>query len=264
MTFFEQFNFLLKIFYVIGLKPNIIRETNQGKVMDLITVLVTSSISTAITIYLIFFPHFSSYGVIFVLIYYGSLFPSLLMILTANGHCYFNKSTYQLITNQVGKLEKMFKGKSSQILFAFHYKLKIAFLYTLYILSQILVSVEVWFVDSQNSCSSFLISFFRAMYPLQLLHFVLFCDIATMFFHQLNDKVQHTPMFDHKSGKIELLKYVKLVHMELWRMVVQVNKFFGWNLLFTSIFWFIDTTHQLYWIFLNTHTKLNYLGLLGR
>lgn len=264
MIFLEQFNFLLKIFYLIGLRPGIISETNVEKFLDLISVIATSAICALITIYLVFYPHFPSYGVIFVLIYYGSLLPTLLMILTANGHCYFNKNAYQIITNQIGKLEKMLKGKSSGILFVFRYKLKIIFLYTLHFSSQILVSIEVWFIDIQNSFSSLLISLIRATYPLQLLHFVLFCDIAAMFFNQINKEIQHAPTFVHTSSKVEFLKYVKLVHMDLWKLVVQINNFFGWNLLFTTIFWFIDIIHQMYWVFLNTHAKLNYLGLFGR
>lgn len=83
MIFLEQFNSSLKMFYLIGLKPATINGTNKRKFIDFITVIVTSTLSVSITIYLIFFPHFPSYGVIFVLIYYGSLTPSLLMILTA-------------------------------------------------------------------------------------------------------------------------------------------------------------------------------------
>lgn len=263
MIFLEQFNFLLKIFYLTGLKPGI-RETNMEKLTDLITVIVTSTICVVITIYLAFFPHFPSFGVIFVLLHYGSLLPSLLMILSANGQCYFNKNAYQIIMNQNGKLEKIFKEKSLRFLFAFRYKLKIAFLYTLYFSSQIIVSIEVLLIDSKNSISLLLIFSIRAMYPLQLLHFILFCDIATMFFHQLNKEIRNSSTFVHTSSKTEFLKYVKLVHMDLWKLVVQINNFFGWNLLFTTMFWFIDIIHQLYWIFMNTHAKLNFLGVFGR
>lgn len=242
-------------------------KTRAGKLKDFTTVTVTSTICGVISIYLTFFPHFPSYGVIFVLIYYGSLLPSLLMILTANGHCYFYRNSYQIIMNQIGKIEKMFNEKSLRLSFqyiAFRYKLKIVFLYILFFTSQILVFIEVQFLDSQNTCSSFLIATIRATYPMQLLHFVLYNDIATMFFIQLNEEIKHSPIFVHSFSKIEFLKYVKLVHMDLWKFVVEINNFFGWNLLFTTIFWFVDITHQLYWIFLNTHEKLYWLGIIGK
>lgn len=267
MIFFEQFNFSLKIFYIIGLKPATISGTNIRKFVDLIAVIATSSLCVSITIYLLFFPHFPSYGVIFVIIYYGSLLPSLLMILAANGQCYFNKNAYQIIIKQIGKMEKTLKEPSLRLSFkfiAFRYNLKFVIMYMLYFSSQICVFVEVWQVDSENALSSIFISVLRASYPIQLLHFVLYIDIATMFFGQLNEEIVHSLNFDHASSKIEFLKYVKLMHLELWKLVVGINDFFGWNLLFTSIFWSVDITHEIYWIFLNTHANVNLLGLFGR
>lgn len=268
MIFLEQFNFWLKLFYLIGLKPSpVLSETKMKKFCDLIAVTVTSTLCATISIYLIFYPHFPSYGTIFVLIYYGSLLPSLLMILTANWQCYFNIKSYPIIIGQIGKLEKLFTEKPLRHSFkcvAFRYKIKIGILYTLFVTSQVLVFIEVWLLNDQNPWSSLLISLIRVTYPVQLLHFVLYGDIVTMFFNLLNDEIQCSPIFVQTNGKIEFLKYVKLVHLELWKLVVEINNFFGWNLLFTTMFWFVDITHQLYWIFLNTRAILYLMGVIGK
>lgn len=266
MIFLEQFSFPLKLFYFIGLKPTIKTQTKIRKLVDLIPVVVTSSLCVSLTIYLLFFPHFSSYGVIFVLIYYGSLIPSTLMIVTANGQCHFSKKDYKAIIDQIEKIEKQLDEKSIRLSIkcvAFRYQLKFVIIYTVFLASQILVFVEVWEIHSGKEWSSVVLSVVRATYPVQLLHFVLYCDIAAMFFKQLNGEFQHTPILVCKSDKIEFLKYVKLVHYDLWKLIHEINTFFGWNLLFMAMFWFIYITHQLYWIFLNTQETLYVLHVCG-
>lgn len=266
MIFFEQFKILLTFFYIIGLKPAITTRTKMERIVDLIPVIITSFLCGTLTIYLLFFPHFSSYGIIFGMIYYGSLLPSLLMILSATAQCFFNKKAYKAIINQIGKLEKQMDEKSvrhSLKCAALRYKLKFLIVYTVFFVSQILVFVEVLVLHPGRELSSFLISSIRATYPIQMLHFVLYGDIATMFLYQLNRKFRQTPTFVQKCGKIEFLKCVKLVHYNLWKLVDGINKFFGWNLLFITMYWFIHITHQSYWIFLNTHTKLFKLELFG-
>lgn len=171
-----------------------------------------------------------------------------------------------MIINQIGKLEKHLDDKSLRLLIrstAVRYKLKMVLLYIMYFLSQILVFVEVWLLDSENTLSSVFIMLFRATYPMQVLHFVLYCDIVTMFFRALNEDIRQSPIFVHHVSKIEFFKYAKLVHLDLWKLVVEINNFFGLILLFSTMFWFIDITHQLYWIFLNAYSKLNWLGIIG-
>lgn len=266
MMFLEQFSFSLKFLYFFGFKPPLKTRTKIKRIVDLVPVVVTSFLCGTFTIYLLFFPHFSSYGIVFVLIYFGSLVPSTMMILTATGWCHFNKNEYKAIINQIGKLEKQMDEKSirhSLKCVAFRYKLKFLLLYSTLFLSQMLVYIEVWIVHPGREWSSVILSMIRATYPLQLLHFVLYSDIATMFFKQLNEKFNQTPISVRKSDQIEFLKYVKLVHYDLWKLIDEINTFFGWNLLFMTMFWFIYITHQLYWIFLNTQEKVNVLQLFG-
>lgn len=266
MIFLEEFNLTLIFFYYTGLSPST-RSGSGSKFLDVAIVVTMSTLCASITIYLVFVPHFTGHGVIFTLIYYGSLPISLLMIISANLHCYFKRNVYHTIVNQVVKLEKHFDEKAltySIKRLAFLFRIKFVILYWLCILSQTFVILEDLTFHTDRIGSTLLIFFIRATYPMQLLHFVLFSDVATLFFRELNTKVQKWPSVIHKSAKITYLKYIKLVHSDLWKLIVGVNNFFGWNLLFTSIFWFIYITHQLYWIFLTIHEKYGIFPMLGK
>lgn len=265
MAFLEQFKILLLTFYLIGLKPMITRN----KFVNLVPGIVTSAIGIIVTTYLALFPHLTSYGLISVLIYYGSLLPSLLVIITANGQCFFNNATYHSITKHISKLENIFKERSLErslqcVAPRYIFRLKVLLIYILLFLAQGLVFAEVWFLDRKNLWSSFFISTIRANHPMHLFHFVLYINIVTIFFQILNEEIRNSPTFVVLSRKIEFLKYIKLMHMELWKLNGQINNFFGLNLLFITLYFFIYITHQVYWIFLNTHAKLDVLGLLGK
>lgn len=266
MILFEQFNLLLRIFVLFGLKPVTIKETNLQKCINFIRVAIPSVVYIIITLYLTLYPHLTSYGIISVLIYYASFLPSLLMILTANWECFFKSGSYQIIINLIGKVENLFKEKTLRLSLqgvAYRYRLKMVLVYSLFVLSQVLLFVEVWFLDSKHLLSSVFISLIRTIHPLQLFHFIVYSDIIGMLFHELNEEIKNSPIFVLLSSKIEFLKYVKLMHMDLWKLVGQINNFFGWNLLFTMMHLFIYITHQFYWIFLSTHDKLDLLALLG-
>lgn len=267
MIFCEQFYFLLRIFVLFGLKPATILETNLQKCINVICVIIPSILDMLITSYLVLYPHLTSYGIISVLIYYASFIPSILMIFTANGQCFFNKNSYQKIGTQIVKVEKILKEKALRLSLqcvAHRYRRKIIFIYSLFFLSQGFLFAEVWFLDSPHLLSSFFISLLRTMHPLQLFHLILYIDIIGMFFHELNEEIKNSPINAHSTNKIEFLKYVKLMHMNLWKLVGQINNFFGWNLLFTAMHLFIYVTHQFYWIFLSTHDKVDVLALVGK
>lgn len=263
MIFFESFKILLRIFVLIGLRPVAPMETNLKKCLNLIRAITASVLGVLITIYLAFSPHLASHGIVSVIIYYGSLVPSLLMIFTANGQCYFNKNTYQVIIDKIENISKENTSKPYIIYAAFRYRLKIILIYFLFFLSQVLIFIEVWFLDSPNLLSSFLVSLMRSTHPLQMFHFIFFSDIIKILFRELNEEFRNSPICNLLSSKIVFLKYVKSVHLELWKLVEKINQFFGWNLLFTTMHLFIFVTHQFYWIFLSTEDKLDILGLIG-
>lgn len=263
MLFNNRFSVLLKIFFISGSRP-VPTESN----LKYLPVIVSTILSITTAVYLAFYPHFNFNSTITVIISYSAILTLLFMILNANVQCCFAKCTYQGILNQIQKIERKFEQKTSRRLpiesIALRYRLKAAAIVFLFFLSQGLVLTEVWLANEKYLSSSFLRSLIRSAYPIQILHFVLYSDILVMFMHKLNDEIKDLPAFVHSSSKMEFLEYVKLMHMNLWKLVGLINKFFGWNLLFTVIYSFVYITFQLYWIFYTVHGKLDVLGAIGK
>ncbi|KAJ6642677.1 hypothetical protein Bhyg_07630 [Pseudolycoriella hygida] len=146
---------------------------------------------------------------------------------------------------------------------ALHYRLKILLISFLFFLSQGLVFAEVLFLsEGRGLFSSFLTSSLRSMFPLAICHVVLYSDLITMFIDEINIQIKYSPKYHNVTTRIEFLKNVKLLHMDLWKLVGQINIFFGWNLLILIINSFIYITYQLYWIFLALELKWPTLGMV--
>lgn len=264
----EHFKILLRIFSFAGLAPIFVTaaETNYTY---LIPAILTSLTSIVIVTFLLFFPHFESYGPINTIINFASLTSSLLMILSANWQCYYYKSVYLRIVRRIQQMEnrftQTFSKKSSLKIIAFRYRLKVLLIFFLFFLSQGLVFTEAWLVgEAHGLVSSFFTSLSRFMYPIIILHIVLYSDTVTIFIQELNEDIRNSPICFHSSAKMELLKKIKLMHMDVWKLVMQLNRYFGWNLLFLVLSAFVYITYQLYWIFLTLQVKWNPIGLIGR
>lgn len=267
MFILENFNVLFQIFHLVGLAPisAIGQRSNTNRFAYLTSVILCSTSSIIIVTFLLLFPHLTSHGPIHSIIDMVHSLSSLLMILTAIGQCYYRKSTYMIIIHRTQKMEECFRKKvyaKFPVQCACRYRLKVLLILTLYFVTQVLVFIESWLGDG-SLISSFLISFIRIIHPLVVLHLVLYIDVATMFLQELNQHIRNSSIFFH-SSKLDLLKNIKLIHMNLWKLVKQINVFFGTNLPFLIINSFMYTTHQFYWIFLTAYAKWNLLGIIGR
>lgn len=271
MFVLEHFNFILRVYKFIGLTPIYEKvDTTLKRVLHILPVILLSFFSLCIAIYLLVFPHFESYSSIHTIINFASQISFLLIIFTANCQCFCYKSIYHNINHRIRQIEKRGSEKfwvKFPVTIKFNYILKMVFVFVLFVVSQGLVLVEVLQTvptSSSHIWSSFLTSLLRLIYPLAALHVILFSDIVTMFILELNEQIRNSISFYHSSSKIEVLKNIKLMHMDLWKLVTQINHFFGWNLLFLIINSFINITYQLYWIFLALELKWTVLAIIGR
>lgn len=268
MWLLDHFEIVLRPLKFLGLAPLISRKMKNIKFKRFLFVLpivLSSTCSLSIASLLLIFPHFESHSSIHTIINFASLISFFLIIFTANCQSYCYKSVYQNIFYQIRQIEKRCAEKFWVKIprkIKFHFLLKVVLVLFLFIISQALVFVEVLLTEA-HVWSSFFTSLLRLIYPLAVLHVILFSDIVTMFILELNEQIRNSPTFVHSSSKFEFLKNVKLIHMDLWKLVVQINTFFGWNLLFLIINSFIYITYQLYWIFLALELKWNLLALIG-
>lgn len=269
MFVLDNFVQLLRLYKLIGLTP--ISEpatTNLRHFIYTLPVILSSFVCLCIATFLLVFPHFESYSSIHTIINFASQISFLFIIFTANCQCFWYKSTYRNIIHQIGQIEKRGKERfwiKFPVNIKLNFTLKATVVFVLFSVSQGLVFAEVLLTPvTSHIWSSILTSLLRLIYPLAALHVILFGDIVTVFILELNEQIRSLNTFSHLASKIEFLKNIKLMHMDLWKLVTQINIFFGWNLLFLIINSFIYITYQLYWIFLALELQWSVLAIIGR
>lgn len=274
MLLSRKSNFLLRIFYFIGIAPyaKTTKRRNLRSITHFIPTFLSSILSFCLTIFLLIFPHFESLGPIHTIINFSYVWSLFLTIFSANCQCYFYKSIYRRANFRIRQIQKSFREKSLTKFvhhFQLRYRLKVLVIFILFFTSQGLVFVEVWLISETRGLwssltASFVTSFLRILYPMHVIQIVLHCDVLTMFIKNLNLQTQTARRICFgASDKVQFLKNIKLMHMELCKLVAELNVFFGWNLLFLMINSFIYISYQLYWIFLSLQLNWGLLAIIG-
>lgn len=277
MIIFAKFNILLRIFYLYGLAPiTIIKiSANDRNYSFLIPATLTSILSVCISLCLLNVPH-RQYGPIGLIINYLTLLFSVLMTFSVTGQCFFHKTIYNELIQLIQKTTNSFSAKFSIKLplqsIYFRYRLKALLLFGFFFGSQGLVIIEVWCNHPSRSIMLPIVNaLLRSMFPVVVLHFILYNDIIVMLIQELNRQVRNHKFESMKSifkpaSKFEFMKKIKLLHMDTWRLVVRINVFFGWSLLLVILYGFIFMIKQMYFLFTVLHVKddINLLSLIGK
>lgn len=265
-----QFIILQVINKCIGLAPITIKLEKKSflqNFLDSIPIIVTSALSSCAATYLLHYPIFEN-GTIHGIINFASLLSVWLTVISGNGQCLFFSSAYQNINDQIRHIEKRYENNFSPefaINFSRQYRRKVCLLLSLFFVSQGIVFYELRRRAGINGMwSSFLTSMLRSIFLMCMLQVVLYTDITAMFTRELCWSVEHSSTFLHSSNKFEFLKNVKKMHMDLWQLVVHVNRYFGWNLLCLLFKLFVYITLMLYWIFIAINNEVDVLGLIGK
>lgn len=267
-------NFLLRIFCLIGIAPyaRTVKIQNYRSVLHLIPILLSSLVSLCLTIFLLIFPHFESLGSLHTIINFSYIWSLFFAILSANCQCHFKKSVYYRVNYRIRQIHKKFREKSlTKFVYRFQrrFKIKVLVILVLFFASQGLVFVEVWLKSERRRLwasltASLVTSSLRILYPMHIFHVVLHCDVLTVFIKNLNLQAQNSSISLSLSNKIEFLKNIKTMHMEISKIVAEINVFFGWNLLLLMINSFIYVSYQLYWLFLSLQLDWGLLAIIGK
>lgn len=272
MLILRNFNILIRIFYIYGLSPITLfsLETNPNNFSYLFAVVLTSSFSIAIALYLLHSPHLP-YGSIGIIINYLTLIFSVLMTFSATGQSVFYKRIYHEILDRTEQIANSFAEKFSAKLplntISFRYRLKTMLIFGLFLVSQGFVIAEVWIVyPSRSLWLPILNAILRSVHPVAVLHLILYIENVVIIIEELNRQIQSlgTGSVLNRDSKFEFLNNVKSVHIDIWKLVVGINKFFGWSLLCVTVYAFIFITKQLYFIFTVIHVNWNFLALVGK
>lgn len=271
MSLLEQFNILLNVFCFFGLAPfsSSAIDSKLNNLTSVIIPILSSILSISLTSFLIFFPHLEAFGFINLILTFGSLVSILLTNLAANGQCCRHRSIYENVIDRIEGMESSYKQQFSQKLpvqsFARQYRLKVLLIGILLLTSTAIFMVETWYISGSYgvmcACFAFVL---KLNIGLVMVHVILYVDIIQMFFHELNQHIQNSPICFYSSSKIEFLKNVKLMHMDLCKLIRKTNIFFEWSLLFVMIAYVIDTTYNAYWLFLAFNSKPNVLAIMGK
>lgn len=272
---FKQFNILLRLYQIIGLTPILEKKAKRTtlrpklslcvkrtkRVLYVFPTILTSILGLCTAIYLICFPQFVAHSSVHTIINVASKISVLFITFTANVQCFCYKSEYRNIIYEIRQIEKRVRFSQKVKV---RYVWKIAIILILFIVSQGLVTVEVLLTEGSSLVSSILTSLFRLIHPLSALHVILFSDIVTMFISTFTEQIRDSATISHSSSKIQFIKTIKLMHMDLWKLVTQINVYFGWSLLFLTINSFLYITYKLYWIFLSLELKWGAIPIIGR
>lgn len=267
-------NFLLRTFRFIGIAPyaRTVKLKNYERFLHLIPILLSSLVGLCLTIFLLIFPHFKSLGSVHTIINFSYIWSLFFAILSANCQCHFKKSVYYRVNYRIRQIQNHFREKSVTK-FAYQlqrrYKVKVLIIFVLFFASQGLVFVEAWYKSERSNrwasvTASLATSSLRILYPMHIFHVVLHCDILTVFIKNLNLQAQNPTISLNLSNKIEFLKNIKTMHMEISTLVADINDFFGWNLLFLMINSFIYVSYQLYWLFLSLQLQWELMAIIGK
>lgn len=264
MSVIKHFNSFLYVFFLIGIAP-----LHSDTKMYLIPVTIATIINVSVTGFSVYYNYYlSELGLVMKIINCTSLLSGLTFCLTANFQCCYFPSIYQNLIFEINKIESSLEKKFSENLplssFANSYKLKLVLLFSLLAVSIISAGIELWKLLQIKGIFIGLLQTLTSSYAgLIVAHSVLYIGIVEMFFRVLNRQIENSPAPRYSCKKIEFLKYIKLVHMDLWKVVIQINDFFSWSLLFFTLNYMIYIVYDLYLVFHMLQVERNVLGVSG-
>lgn len=268
MLTFEYFGVLTKIFHFAGHAPIYSLDPHPQTCTQLTSAAMSSCIALSTVIFLVFVPHLTSYGIIHNVIRLCSVLSGSFVIFLANWSCWRHKNVYQRLVQRMHRIEKLIihtLSLNDSDLIPNFYRTKALIIFILFFVSQTVVFTEVWLVTgNHNLLSSFFNSFLRITHPISVVHFMLYSDTVTICIQKLNEQMKSSPNCLDSTAQVVFLKTVKLMHLDIWKLVRQMNVYFGWNLLFVIIHSFFYVQVQLYWIFLSLQVKFNLFGIIGK
>lgn len=265
MFLLENFAFFSKIFYCTGLAPfPTSGRTPQRYIFIALIITVSLLTNIGFLVISINFHSYKLYGNIEKIVSYSFVVSLVLSNLSANIQCYYYKAAYGRISGQIFKIENILQTKFSHNInfrrFSLRYKSKVFVITILLIIDYALKFFESLihydfklFAKYCFSCMAQLMS------TVIICHVLLYISIAEIFITELNQRIQSTPIRLTSSSKMELLKTIKLMHMQIWKLMTQINTFFSFNLTFYIVALAAQTTYYLYWLFLIMQVEWNLL-----
>lgn len=257
MSVLKDLNFLMLVFYLIGLAPLRYGATdiNFKNRTYHVPVIVSSILNIVLVGFLLSsFNYFSSIGKINIILSIAALLSGMAINLSANFQCWLHSSTYQKFIHRIKKMEivceGMFSGNLPFPSFVNRYRLKVLLVFSFLTVSFTLTAIKFWYVFGKEGIMASILTNVRICFSaLVVVHAILYIDLVQMFFRGMNLHIRNSPICFYSSSKIEFLKNIKLLHMDLWKLVMQINEFLSLSLLFIIINLMIGLVYDFYYVF---------------
>lgn len=255
MSALKLFNNFMIVFFFFGQAP--FRYGNvhiKLKTKSYLIPVILSSMNVSVTGFLLYFNHRQSFGPINSIITVASLLTGMVLNLSAILQCSLHPSMYQNLVYQISKIEKSFREHFSENLpsssLASRYRRKVLIIFSFAIINNVLSAFTLWnFLHEDGIPIAVLQTMISGFSAIAIIHAILYVDIASMFFRVLNLSIKNSPVCFYSARKIEFMKNIKLMHLDLWKLVAQINSFFSWSLLSFTINFMINLVYDLYKIF---------------
>lgn len=274
-------NFTLRLFFYAGLAPftyltssKLNSNTKNNNLHFFIMVPILIALSTNLTYVIVMFltnkTTSDSVNSIIIFLEFGTL---ILTNIVANAQSFINKLIYWDIVRRIEKITDYFYQHFRKDLnyskFIRRFLYKILLLVGLPIVTLIIsYAINAFQLEMMN-----LLNIIRLLlniyFTFEILHPIFYINLVQIFIQKLNAQLQLTssshirPMSLAKI-QFEVLKSIKLIHFEIWKLFEDLNIYFGWSILFIFTKLFIEITYNFYQLFVNiqvyTWRSLHYIG----
>lgn len=269
MSILQNFGKIQRIFYLMGLAPCHFSALN-GKIKSCtrsIPILISFLSSICVVTLQIIYYYLEPYGLITKLINFAFFGFLLLSNVIVNWQCLYYKSTYENIIHRIQQLERKCNFKfTTKILYKsinLRYTINAASIVGCFAISATIVLWQAWAIGHNSILLGCLTTFKEFTCGLAVLHFTLYVQIVRLFIAELNKQIRFSPICFYASTKVAFLKDVKSMHMDLHKIMKEINNFFGWQLLVLTVHYIVLITYSLYWLFLNILLKGKSYSIAG-
>lgn len=259
----ENLQFFRKLFVLAGISPlTTTTETNSYHKRYCKTILYSIpaifSMIASITLFQIsLFPDLN-YDRILMILFNAYFLMVTMVTLVANINCLVYKRTYFNIVERINGIQNSFefycKMEVNYHKLVKFYRIKFCVVYLVW-LEMSLVSYLIHLDDTSEMIFTTVTIVLEWSCSLACMQTILFIDHVGLFTEELNETIVSSKSYFQSSElsqiRAENLVKLKRLHFDIWNLVQQINRYFGW--LFVTLFvkYLVDIIYSLYLIFIN-------------
>lgn len=265
MLVIEKLNIIQKTFVFMGLAP-VEKKTGQiglaecsyTNVLHSIPVVFSFTVTLLQLIVQLTFFEDASYGRIhmFILNVYFLIIATSNIV--ANIKCLFYKREYFDIVQRIHDIHSIFAVKCERDVnyqrFIKIYRIKFFITFFLWIA----MATSSYVINAYGPFSEFILTtvtiVLESISFMSCMHAILFIDHVHLFAKEMNGILVNRKSYFQTTAmskrRVKNILKVKCLHFEIWKLVQQINDFFGWLFVTLFIKYLVDIIYDLYWIFM--------------